>query len=135
VLRQTAGANDFTNTSTLQQTGTSLDGIYTPGGGFEAGNEAIYSWGDYNGTLLLGLLNSGESKLLEYDVFVRGTSQFDMCGSSGCGATNASIGDPFTLSSNISPDNIGVVPVPAAVWLFGSGLVFIVGFARRKVTA
>ncbi|MCK5092950.1 MAG: VPLPA-CTERM sorting domain-containing protein, partial [Gammaproteobacteria bacterium] len=25
-----------------------------------------------------------------------------------------------------------VVPVPAAVWLFGSGLIGLVGFARRK---
>jgi len=28
--------------------------------------------------------------------------------------------------------NISTVPVPAAVWLFGSGLVGLVGFARRK---
>ena len=27
---------------------------------------------------------------------------------------------------------VGVVPVPAAVWLFGSGLLGLVGFARRK---
>ncbi len=27
---------------------------------------------------------------------------------------------------------VGVVPVPAAVWLFGSGLVGLVGVARRK---
>jgi len=29
----------------------------------------------------------------------------------------------------------GVVPVPAAVWLFGSGLLGLVGLARRKKTA
>lgn len=28
--------------------------------------------------------------------------------------------------------NIGVIPVPAAVWLFGSGLVGLIGVARRK---
>ena len=38
------------------------------------------------------------------------------------------------LDSNI--DNIqAVVPVPAAVWLFGSGLLGLVGIARRKKTA
>ena len=29
-------------------------------------------------------------------------------------------------------DGFAVVPVPAAVWLFGSGLIGLVGFARRK---
>ena len=31
-------------------------------------------------------------------------------------------------------DNVSVsaVPVPAAVWLFGSGLIGLAGFARRK---
>jgi len=28
--------------------------------------------------------------------------------------------------------NVGVVPVPAAVWLFGSGLIGLLGLARRK---
>jgi len=133
-LRQVAGSNEFKSLSTLQLTGTSLNGIYTPESGFEFDNETQYIWGDFNGDLLLGLLGAGESKLLEYDVFVRSSGQFDMCGSSGCGNTRASIGDPFSFSSEISPENISSVPVPAAVWLFGSGLITVVGFARRKVT-
>ena len=28
--------------------------------------------------------------------------------------------------------NVGAVPVPAAVWLFGSGLIELLGLARRK---
>jgi hypothetical protein len=36
--------------------------------------------------------------------------------------------DTFTL-------NVGAVPVPAAVWLFGSGLLGLVGVARRKARA
>jgi hypothetical protein len=28
--------------------------------------------------------------------------------------------------------NIGAVPIPAAVWLFGSGLIGLIGAARRK---
>jgi len=31
--------------------------------------------------------------------------------------------------------DIGAVPIPAAVWLFGSGLIGLVGFARRKRNA
>ena len=39
--------------------------------------------------------------------------------------------------SNLGIDNVTVsaVPVPAAVWLFGSGLVGLVGIARRKKAA
>ncbi len=132
VLRQEAGSSDFTTLSSLQLAGTSLNGVYSSGA-FD--NQARYAWDDFNGSLLLGLLNSGESKLLEYNVFVRGSGEFDMCGSSGCGASKASIGDPFSFSSEISPNNIvSSVPVPAAVWLFGSGLITLVGFARRKIT-
>jgi len=36
--------------------------------------------------------------------------------------------DAFTL-------NVGAVPVPAAVWLFGSGLLGLIGVARRKARA
>ena len=42
------------------------------------------------------------------------------------------------LGSFISPTNSGVsaiatvVPIPAAVWLFGSGLIGLIGVARRK---
>jgi len=42
----------------------------------------------------------------------------------GSGAT----ADSLTL-------NVGAVPVPAAVWLFGSGLLGLVGVARRKARA
>ena len=42
----------------------------------------------------------------------------------GTGAT----ADSFTL-------NVGAVPVPAAAWLFGSGLLGLVGVARRKARA
>lgn len=42
---------------------------------------------------------------------------------------------PGEIESEILQYNIGfvsTVPVPAAVWLFGSGLIVLVGFARRK---
>ena len=31
-------------------------------------------------------------------------------------------------------DTVAVVPIPAAVWLFGSGLLGLIGLARRKRT-
>jgi hypothetical protein len=39
----------------------------------------------------------------------------------------------FNASMASTPD--AVVPVPAAVWLFGSGLLSLVGIARRKKKA
>ena len=66
--------------------------------------------------------------IVEADVFVEANDPLDWEG--------------FTLSdyttiiaietdSTLNPD-IGVVPVPAAVWLFGSGLIGLVGLRRRK---
>ena len=58
---------------------------------------------------------------------------------------------PFTLNTNtgnhyvrshdshfvwaVHDGDIGAVPIPAAVWLFGSGLIGLVGVARRKANA
>jgi hypothetical protein len=36
------------------------------------------------------------------------------------------------LEGTLASDIVGVVPVPAAVWLFGSGLLGLVGVARRR---
>ena len=62
--------------------------------------------------------------------------------SSGIAALNARFLDTFidNLSSPINPQpdfvgtsiTISAVPVPAAVWLFGSGLLGMVGVARRR---
>jgi hypothetical protein len=41
-------------------------------------------------------------------------------------------GVPFTITPDRVSAAIGAVPVPAALWLFGSGLLGLVGVARRK---
>jgi hypothetical protein len=38
----------------------------------------------------------------------------------------------YGISADYTKPVISAIPVPAAVWLFGSGLVGLVGFARRK---
>ena len=64
-------------------------------------------------------------------------------------ATNADVARPlfgtinnFTLMNGsvprysnvwaVTPGNVAAVPVPAAIWLFGSAMVGLVGFGRRK---
>lgn len=47
------------------------------------------------------------------------------------GFTSIATPDGVTWSSD-SGIFLGAVPVPAAVWLFGSGLIGLVGVARRK---
>ena len=45
------------------------------------------------------------------------------------GSESFLLSDYYTLQFS---DNVGVVPLPAAAWLFGSGLLGLVGVARRK---
>lgn len=49
-------------------------------------------------------------------------SSENLCGNSGC-STDVRL---------ITSGSVSAVPVPAAVWLFGSGLIGLVDFARRK---
>ena len=45
------------------------------------------------------------------------------------------IGQPVIVDTfNNARVNVSAVPVPAAVWLFGSGLIGLVGIARRRTT-
>ena len=44
-------------------------------------------------------------------------------------SSGASIGTVLALANL---DSVSAVPVPAAVWLFSSGLIGIIGIARRK---
>ena len=62
----------------------------------------------------------------------------------GVGSSLVTVGDGAGLGGGWSPPidtynagtvNVNAVPVPAAVWLFGSGLLGLVGIARRKKTA
>ena len=50
------------------------------------------------------------------------------------GSTNGGIGSAFTSTSVFSGNvvNAPAVPVPAAVWLFGSGAAALVGLAKRR---
>jgi len=51
---------------------------------------------------------------------------------SSCGPTGACVADIYFDNASMT---VAAVPVPAAVWLFGSGLLGLIGVARRKKAA
>ncbi len=55
-------------------------------------------------------------------------TQFEFFGFSLAFDTNAS--SATAISTDIV--NTSIVPIPAAAWLFASGIIGLVGFARRK---
>jgi len=70
------------------------------------------------------------------DVQVVGT--YEAARGDGADDTWVSSPDPDVeayLDPNVTYAKFSVVPIPAAVWLFGSGLLGLVGVARRKKTA
>jgi hypothetical protein len=84
-----------------------------------------YQFDDLTGTVT-GFLADGATVGVRSEMFVRlMTPGFETGGA-------ASIGDPLDLSAGAFSGNLSIVPVPAAVWLFGSGLIGLVGLARRK---
>ena len=59
-----------------------------------------------------------------------GTTSLDLTESSLNPFSSASAGS--SLKVLFEPGSVTVVPVPAAVWLLGSGLLGLIGVARRK---
>jgi hypothetical protein len=51
-----------------------------------------------------------------------------------CGAATSCLADVFLDNISITAD-VSAVPIPAAVWLFGSGLIGLVGVARSRKAA
>ena len=94
--------------------GTSKSEIFTGGPLFPNG-----TWTTYNFTHIAGSdISGGFTLQLKTD----------------CGANVGCQVDAYIDNVSITAD-IAAVPVPAAVWLFGSGLLGLVGVARRKKAA
>jgi hypothetical protein len=95
--------------------GNSVTGHYTLGPG-------LYS-------LVVGGANSTDlAALLSHAMATNG----DYTTPSGAltGYANARLARTFDVAFNVTP-----VPLPAAVWLFGSGVVGVIAFARRRMSA
>ena len=72
---------------------------------------------------------SGQSFSCSYTPYAR-ISGTDYTGSLN-GAVNPMVGT--FLVRDPARDTVPEVPIPAAIWLFGTGLIALLGFARRKV--
>ena len=93
--------------------GVSKSELITGGPLFGAGD----TWNNFSITTTLGPDVSGGVTLLL---------------KSGCGGATSCVSDAYF--DNVSM-TVNEVPVPAAVWLFGSGLLGLIGVARRKKAA
>jgi len=75
---------------------------------------------------LTGILLAGYSYRLTFQQEILAFNIADN-GATATGCLTLSIGD-----ASANQCGVGAVPVPAAVWLFGSGLIGLIGLARRK---
>ena len=84
-----------------------------------------YQFDDFSGSVS-GMLANGETVAVQSQLYVQvGTPGFEAGGA-------ASIGDPLDLSASAFSGSLTVVPVPAAAWLFASGLFGLIALARRR---
>jgi hypothetical protein len=155
ILSITDNVGDPSKTSQLQLSALQTVGIgfqgdmsyllpsYTAGGtvyNFANGSSAGQVWGKTNGN------NAGST-----DLYGQGAEQagvglgtaatlYGMTGNSGTGTVQSYVlGTNLTLTANGTLQVGGTtpppVPLPAAVWLFGSGLLGLVGVGRRRAAA
>lgn len=106
---------------------------------------SIFSGGSSLGTKSYSLPNpvgytGSQSTLIPTDgIYALGidfTTEFGLSDLASVDMIRVMIGDGYTTNSAalsfVGAYNVSAVPVPAAVWLFGSGLIGLVGVARRR---
>lgn len=114
------------NTSVISLTGVTVASQWSP---------AAAADGDGLAGLAFPLPVSGDNVLLatlSFDALTQGATTLE------ASATVGDLTEGFPLASGgfaeviYTPGSVEVVPLPAAVWLFGSGLLGLIGVARRK---
>jgi hypothetical protein len=90
---------------------------------------SILTSGDPDLALFPSLVSHGYWSGTEFDFF--GAWLFDFSGGGqGDVSKDPRVGSNYSWAVHVG--NVGAVPVPAAVWLFGSGLLGLIGMSRRK---
>jgi hypothetical protein len=98
--------------------------------------------GDQTRSLILGNISSPSTYCVpkcpdglgnaNFNPFIDQTATFTL---GIMGVTAASTISNVVFSFGTQPETLVGVPIPAAVWLFGSGLIGLIGIARRRSTA
>lgn len=150
-----AGASVTTTSFSLEATAFTIitdadpidisDEIFTltsTSGSYDPTADSGYGLGLFSGTFSVGggLLSGTFSNLEVFGISLGNDTDFDFdailsfdSGSLKGGFTTGLLDGTITGSKVIAKlGTISPVPVPAAVWLFGSGLLGLVGIARRK---
>ena len=138
-LTLTDGCADLYADPTMNELGTGTVNSYNynlTNGQFAAG--VFFDWSTNNDIPVLAIMQvtafnpDGSMNVASVDL-AGNVSGF---GSGNCGVSDlcgvAMSTDPFPGQTPIFSGVIAPVPVPAAVWLFGSGLLGLVGVARRR---
>jgi len=108
--------------------------VFTPPG--TGGSASLASFAAVPGFFTVGgwTLDLSTLSIVDQTVGVLNLSGTGVLSGNGFDATNVdwSFSSQSETSYSMTVTSVGVVPLPAAVWLFGSGLLGLVGIARRK---
>jgi len=110
-------------------TATTQAAFTTVGANIWAGTSPQGAW-SYNFTLTAGQVAFGAYFDWSASASIPVIAIFNDDGSAGPGVPM--VVGPFPGQAPSWQGTVSAVPVPAAVWLFGSGLIGLAGFARRK---
>lgn len=109
---------------------------------YEFGYDMIDTFGGQKSIKNIFMNDVGESTLSSFlDISLSYGDDFFIVSSLGANAYMGSTADAFNTltmqfsgvgAADLQAASVSAVPVPAAVWLFGSGLISLMGFARRK---
>ena len=135
-----ADTQTYSNVSITTTTGS---GIFLPGNSYTSGSGTNTFFSTPLTAILIPNPGSIDASILEFELLAPLTNDGGVIGlvTTGgssiekfCGDPTCSLGFASIRLIQSGYASAPTVPIPAAVWLFGSGLMALIGFARRKQT-